>query len=102
MTVDKSQGIDKDCIIVLFPVKGVNQLFLNSWERINVAFTRAKKKLLILGNFEDLRQVEVLKEFFKVFSEKKWVYDLGKDVVRSVDADRKTRGESGLEDMLML
>ena len=51
MTVDKSQGIDRDCILLLFPENAVNRTFLNSWERINVAFTRAKSKLIIVGNY---------------------------------------------------
>ncbi|KAJ3091268.1 Tripartite DNA replication factor [Quaeritorhiza haematococci] len=52
-TVDKYQGRDKPCIIVSL-VRSNTKLnvgdLLRDWRRINVAFTRAKRKLIILGS----------------------------------------------------
>uniref|UniRef100_H3G6X5 DNA replication ATP-dependent helicase/nuclease n=2 Tax=Phytophthora ramorum TaxID=164328 RepID=H3G6X5_PHYRM len=51
-TIDKYQGKDKDVILVSFvrcnEEKHVGEL-LTDWRRINVALTRAKQKLLLVG-----------------------------------------------------
>uniref|UniRef100_A0A1U7YE82 DNA replication ATP-dependent helicase/nuclease n=1 Tax=Nicotiana sylvestris TaxID=4096 RepID=A0A1U7YE82_NICSY len=55
-TIDKYQGRDKDCILLSFvrssenPRNYVSSL-LGDWHRINVALTRAKKKLIMVGSF---------------------------------------------------
>ncbi|KAJ3168668.1 Tripartite DNA replication factor [Geranomyces variabilis] len=75
-TVDKFQGSDKECAIVSLvrsnPTGNVGEL-LRDWRRINVAFTRAKKKLIIIGSRQTLNNTGVFPEFFKIIDEKKWV-----------------------------
>lgn len=46
LTIDKSQGMDRECIVVLCGKGGGGDRgeLLNSMQRVNVAFTRAKKK----------------------------------------------------------
>jgi DNA replication ATP-dependent helicase Dna2 len=47
LTIDKSQGLDRDCVVVLCGTRdGVrdDRELLNSMRRVNVAFTRARKK----------------------------------------------------------
>ncbi|KAG0333074.1 Tripartite DNA replication factor [Podila horticola] len=54
-TVDRFQGKDKDCVIVSLVRSNNDQEvgeLLKDWRRINVAFTRAKKKLVV-GNEEE-------------------------------------------------
>jgi superfamily I DNA and/or RNA helicase len=57
LTIDKSQGIDKD-IIVLLIERGNEELVQNP-RRLNVALTRAKSKLIIIGSDEHLSKMKV-------------------------------------------
>ncbi|THG01570.1 hypothetical protein TEA_023305 [Camellia sinensis var. sinensis] len=65
-TIDKYQGRDKDCILVSFvrsndsPRNCISSL-LGDWHRINVALTRAKKKLIMVGSCKTLSKVPLLK-----------------------------------------
>ncbi|THU65599.1 hypothetical protein C4D60_Mb05t05340 [Musa balbisiana] len=65
-TIDKYQGRDKDCIMVSFVrssknFRSCNSSLLGDWHRINVAITRAKKKLIMVGSCETLSRVPLLK-----------------------------------------
>ncbi|KAG0498633.1 hypothetical protein HPP92_003324 [Vanilla planifolia] len=65
-TIDKYQGRDKDCLIVSFVrasenAKACNSSILGDWHRINVALTRAKKKLIMVGSCGTLSRVPLLK-----------------------------------------
>ena len=60
--MDKFQGRDKDCIIVsLVRNSSGNQIggLLRDWRRVNVAFTRAKKKLILVGSESSLRNIPI-------------------------------------------
>lgn len=60
--MDKFQGRDKDCIIVsLVRTSAGNQIggLLRDWRRVNVAFTRAKKKLILVGSELSLRNIPI-------------------------------------------
>ena len=64
-TVDKFQGRDKDCIIVsLVRTNCGNHIggLLRDWRRVNVAFTRAKKKLILVGSELALRSIPIWDE----------------------------------------
>ena len=57
-TVDSYQGRDKKCIVlslVRSNASGEIGRLLKDWRRINVAFTRAKMKLIIIGSGDTLR-----------------------------------------------
>jgi superfamily I DNA and/or RNA helicase len=55
-TVDGFQGLEKDFIILsLVRSKGDSVGFINSFKRLNVAITRAKYGLVILGDVEHIR-----------------------------------------------
>ncbi|XP_020682385.1 DNA replication ATP-dependent helicase/nuclease DNA2 isoform X1 [Dendrobium catenatum] len=65
-TIDKYQGRDKDCLIVSFvrsseSSKSCSSSLLGDWHRINVALTRAKKKLIMVGSCGTLSNVPLLK-----------------------------------------
>uniref|UniRef100_A0A671KY91 DNA replication ATP-dependent helicase/nuclease n=1 Tax=Sinocyclocheilus anshuiensis TaxID=1608454 RepID=A0A671KY91_9TELE len=64
-TVDKYQGRDKSIIIVSFvrsnPEDNLGEL-LQDWRRLNVAITRAKHKLLMLGSAPTLRRYAPLEK----------------------------------------
>ncbi|KAI0225461.1 DNA replication endonuclease-helicase Dna2 [Massospora cicadina] len=57
LTVDRAQGRDKDCIIISMvrsnPGCNVGEL-LRDWRRLNVAFTRARHKLIVVGSASTL------------------------------------------------
>lgn len=64
-TIDRFQGRDKDCVLVSF-VKSTcrgksSSTLLADWHRINVAITRAKKKLILIGSQRTLSATPVLK-----------------------------------------
>lgn len=97
-TVDKYQGRDKDCVIVslvrsnkkqnvsvaLFPAFVIlwflsnGDIFqvgdlLRDWRRINVAFTRARKKLIVIGSKSTLEGTHLFEEFLKLMQSQNWV-----------------------------
>lgn len=69
LTIDKSQGRDKECIIVSF-VRSNSQgnvgNLLQDWRRINVLITRAKSKLVLVGSKSTLRNVPILDQLLSL------------------------------------
>ena len=88
-TIDKYQGRDKDCILVSFvrscenPTSCVASL-LGDWHRINVALTRAKRKLIMVGSCKTLSKVPLLKLLIKKVEEQSGILSLSKkDIYRN-------------------
>ncbi|KAK4044231.1 hypothetical protein C8A01DRAFT_31544 [Parachaetomium inaequale] len=82
-TADRFQGRDKS-VVILSLVRSNEQCaigeLLKDWRRINVAFTRAKTKLLVVGSRGTLGgcgEGEMLARFVGLMEEREWVYDLG-------------------------
>ena len=74
-TVDKFQGRDKECIIISMVRSNANRnigSLLLDWRRINVAFTRAKCKLIIVGNADTLSASPVCLKFLTIIRRKSW------------------------------
>jgi len=65
-TIDTCQGIDKSCIIMNISLS-TNRIrpLLSKSRRVNVAFTRAKHKLIIIGSFHDLKDMEGIGSFIR-------------------------------------
>lgn len=57
LTIDKSQGIDKEIIVLL--IERGNEDLIQNPRRLNVALTRAKSKLVIIGSDEHLSKMKV-------------------------------------------
>jgi len=79
-TVDRYQGKDKDCVIVSLVRSNAEQHvgeLLKDWRRINVAFTRAKKKLIVIGSRKTLQGSEVFEQFLRLMERQDWVLRLG-------------------------
>jgi len=78
-TVDKFQGRDKD-VIVLSTVRGSNDRsvgdLLRDWRRVNVALTRSRKKLIIVGSLQIMDRIPVLSKLGKLLIEKDWVINM--------------------------
>ncbi|KAF5357379.1 hypothetical protein D9758_005868 [Tetrapyrgos nigripes] len=79
LTADKSQGRDKDCVIISMVRSNkdgnVGDL-VKDWRRMNVSFTRARSKLIIIGSRQTLQSVQLLEAFFKLMELKAWILKL--------------------------
>lgn len=79
LTADRSQGRDKDCIIIsMVRSNDEGQIgdLLKDWRRINVSFTRARSKLIIVGSRKTLQAAPLLGEFFKLMDSRGWILTL--------------------------
>ncbi|RFU35334.1 hypothetical protein B7463_g965, partial [Scytalidium lignicola] len=89
-TADRFQGRDKEVVILSLvrsnESKSIGEL-LKDWRRINVAFTRAKTKLLVIGSKETLlgngHSEEMVAKFVRLMEEKGWVYALPRYAIES-------------------
>lgn len=95
-TADKFQGRDKEVIVLSCvrsnEVGNVGDL-LKDWRRVNVAFTRARSKLVVLGSRDTLRHNDVLKGFLDIIDQQGWSVALPGDAGR--DHDFGVLDESG-------
>lgn len=78
-TADKFQGRDKE-VILLSLVRSNEALnvgdLLKDWRRVNVAFTRARTKLLIIGSASTIKGNDLLANFVNLMANRNWVYNL--------------------------
>jgi DNA replication ATP-dependent helicase Dna2 len=73
-TIDRAQGMEKNVIIISLVKDNVNTLLLKNKPRINVAFTRSKVKLIVIGLYDILSQVEVINSFLlKIRNENRFI-----------------------------
>ncbi|XP_053442367.1 DNA replication ATP-dependent helicase/nuclease DNA2 isoform X2 [Nycticebus coucang] len=78
-TVDKYQGRDKSIILVSFVRSnkdGTLGELLKDWRRLNVAITRAKHKLILLGCVSSLNCYPPLEKLFYHLNSEKLIIDL--------------------------
>lgn len=86
-TADRFQGRDKE-VVILSLVRSNEACsigdLLKDWRRINVAFTRAKTKLLVVGSRSTLKGSgceEMLARFIGLMEQRRWIYDLEPDAL---------------------
>jgi DNA replication ATP-dependent helicase Dna2 len=79
-TADKFQGRDKEAVLVSFVrnnESGSVGDLLRDWRRVNVAVTRARSKLILLGSEKTLSQGgDVLKGLVDMCRSEGWMFDL--------------------------
>ncbi|KAF8232801.1 Dna2-domain-containing protein [Tricholoma matsutake] len=79
LTADRSQGRDKDCIIISMVRSNdgghIGDL-VKDWRRMNVSFTRARSKLIIVGSRKTLQHADLLAEFFNLMDTRGWILHL--------------------------
>ncbi len=79
LTVDKCQGRDKD-VVLLSLVRSNDENnagnLLRDWRRLNVAITRAKKKLILIGSQKTLRTIAHFSQLLKLMSQRQWSLSL--------------------------
>lgn len=81
-SADRFQGRDKECIIlsmVRSNESGTVGDLLKDWRRMNVAFTRARSKLVILGSRRTLRSNLLLERFLRLVDGRGWAVDVPAD-----------------------
>ncbi|EPR79589.1 DNA helicase [Spraguea lophii 42_110] len=62
-TVDRYQGSECDKVVVIFhPISKL----MESVERINVAITRAKKEMILVGNREEMNEIPILSKILNI------------------------------------
>lgn len=79
LTADQFQGRDKECIIISLVRSNKDSIvgdLLKEWRRINVALTRSKSKLIILGSKSTMNNADTIKTFLRLIEKKGWLYDL--------------------------
>ncbi|CAK7349266.1 unnamed protein product [Dovyalis caffra] len=86
-TIDKYQGRDKECILVSFVRSSENprnctSSLLGDWHRINVALTRAKKKLILVGSCKTLSKVPLLKLLVEKVEEQSGILNVSKKDIK--------------------
>jgi DNA replication ATP-dependent helicase Dna2 len=60
---------------VLTPLAQIGDL-LKDWRRVNVSFTRARSKLIIIGSRKTLNSTELLSVFLGLMDERGWILTL--------------------------
>ena len=75
-TIDKSQGSEKEIIIISFVKTSFNNSIVNDIARVNVAFTRAKNKLIIFGVRDALSKYDNINKYINQMEEMNAIYDL--------------------------
>jgi hypothetical protein len=86
-TIDRYQGRDKQVIIISFVrsnSRGYSGRLLNDFRRLNVAVSRAMKKLIMIGSLETLQKgSEVLRPVLQGLKARKQVENIPEHVMRS-------------------
>ena len=78
-TIDRYQGRDKDVIVmscVRNNSRGEVGDLLRDWRRVNVALSRAKDKLIMVGSVQTLRHSPIFRSVVDLAQERGWVYQL--------------------------
>ncbi|XP_072321554.1 DNA replication ATP-dependent helicase/nuclease DNA2 [Eucyclogobius newberryi] len=79
-TVDKYQGRDKSVIVLSFVRSTMEEgnlgELLKDWRRLNVAITRAKHKLLMVGSASTLRRYEPVEKLLRHFQQENMMIKL--------------------------
>jgi len=73
------QGKDQDCIIlslVRSNKEGHVGELLKDYRRINVAISRAKRKLILVGSASTLRHSDICRELLNIINRRQWMYPL--------------------------
>ncbi|XP_065075593.1 uncharacterized protein Setx isoform X2 [Ochlerotatus camptorhynchus] len=78
LSIDSVQGQEYDVVIISL-ARTIGTGFLGNPQRLNVALTRARKCLVMCGNFYDLRDANVWSELLKDAEERQLLYHIEDD-----------------------
>ncbi len=84
LTIDKAQGRDKAMVIVSLVRSNASKApgkLLNDIRRVNVAVTRAQSKLILLGDSETLKKLDLFDRIIHYFSKMNWIMHVDPKVI---------------------
>lgn len=84
LTIDKYQGRDKGCVVLSLVRCNARRdagRLLSDWQRLNVALTRARCKLVLLGSAETLSAVPLFAELLRLVRQRGWYHSLPADAL---------------------
>ncbi|XP_044313913.1 probable helicase senataxin [Drosophila rhopaloa] len=90
VTVDSYQGLEKD-VIVISNARTRGCGFLSNYHRLNVALTRPRRCLVICGNFDDLKSVDMWRQLLDDARERKVYFDLKREHVDDLQSSLITK-----------
>lgn len=82
LTADRFQGLDRECVIISLVRSNIGKNageLMREWRRVNVALTRAKSKLIVVGSRKTVAGVNTMGEFLRIVDEKGWIMDVSGD-----------------------
>lgn len=86
LTADQFQGRDKKCVIISM-VRSNDQknagALLKELRRVNVAVSRAKSKLIMIGSKATIRSIPEIEKLMNLLEERGWIYELRHDFLNS-------------------
>lgn len=63
---------------------GDNNELLKNWRRLNVAFTRARKKLLIVGSQKAMKAIDLTSQLIDELNKKGWIFDFDDSILKNL------------------
>lgn len=87
LTIDKCQGTERAALLLSFVRSNEEHSpgqLLEDWRRINVAITRAQKKLVMVGSAQTLRTIPLFEELLHLMQDKGWLVSLPSGYFSSV------------------
>lgn len=86
LTADQFQGRDKECVIISM-VRSNDQknagVLLKELRRVNVAMSRAKSKLIMIGSKATIESIPEIGKLMNLLEERGWIYQLKHDFLNS-------------------
>lgn len=77
LTIDKAQGIDCEVVIISCTKQtGDKGVLLKDLKRLNVAITRAKKKLVVVGNEKYLKDIKPWDKIINKIKAEGWQHQI--------------------------
>lgn len=100
-SADRFQGRDKEVVILSMVRSNENGIvgdLLRDWRRVNVALTRARSKLVVLGSRRTLKHNELLDQMTTIMDKRGWMMDLPVGADNSHEFDFSTQVAASLID----
>lgn len=101
LTVDRYQGRDKAAVLLSLvrsnPQRAAGQL-LADWQRLNVAVTRARAKLLIVGSASTVSSVPLLAELVSMARRGGWLHPLPAEAVATAMGEAAEAAAAAMEE----
>jgi DNA replication ATP-dependent helicase Dna2 len=88
LTIDRAQGLDKTVMVVSLVRSNTQReagRLLADWRRINVALTRAKRKLVVVGSASTVQSVPLFATLVGMARERGWLVNLDRHSFRDGD-----------------